>query len=324
VDERERVAEAVRRYFETRTGHAAGVAARTDELLARASLSEEQGREVKVRRLTTVEIEGRRAIVDADLTTTATIDHPLLGLQTQTFRTKGPVELVREGNAWKVADYTRGGRSLVASSWSPAGTVDASGMTIAVPLVITQRRVTRVLIDIHNLRSRAVVFADAWRGRRSVFGRWRYARVPLLGRRDVPPDALVPMHSSWRETLPKNADELRFIVRVGEAGGAAHFDIHLAIFRERIELVDGLPWNVRLSPRWRRWAMWTAVALGCGLMLAHLFAVAAVVLLVYTAAVAGVVSTAVRDERVPLRQGLIYASWVILMVVLAYVLVYSL
>jgi hypothetical protein len=326
VDERARVEEAVRAFFEASNEEAperATGAAYRSALVSRKAAMARTETTAEFRRLETTQLDDGRAVADVDVTLTTALDHPMIGHHEQKRRAQGPVELVREHGVWKVADYTIDARTVSMSSWEPRGAVDVDGVAFAIPLVRLQRYATVVYLDVHNARERTVIVLEAWRGRRSIAGSWRYSPIPLLGVRGVESARSVTTYAGWQETFDVDTSELRIVVRAGEADAAAHIEAQLSVTSERVELVPAVPRRARISVRVRKWLMWLPFALIAILMLAHATRAAAVVVLLYAAyaAYAGVV--AVMNGMLTPRLALNYALWIGALLVFAYLLAFG-
>jgi hypothetical protein len=319
MDERERVEDAVRRFLELAYSEAveyeSGIARRTVDVLLRASDVHPE-LAADVRRVVARAIDGSRAVADADAVITATFDHPVAGVVEQRRLVRGPVKLVREDDTWKVADYTADGRSLADSSWEPQGAVEFDGVVLSVQLVQLQRRATRVFVELHNARPRPLILVEAWRGRRSV-GRWQWARVPLLGHRDVAAGGTATTYAGWRETFPLKSRELHLVCRMGEAGASGRIDIRVSITATGVELVERIPLNVRLSVVTRRRLAWLPLTVLAILILVRVFAAAAIVTLVWTLYLTLELATALKDERIGARQAASYLLGIAAMLLIA-------
>jgi hypothetical protein len=319
VEDRERIEAAVRRFFEPNgdsSEYATGRARRYALIVSRASVGRLETK-AEFRRLETVEIDARRAVVDVDVIVRASFDHPLLGPVTQTRHARGPVELALEDGEWKVADHTVDGRTLADSAWEPGAAVEQDGVSVSVPLIAAQTRATRVFFDIRNERPRPLVLVDAWRGRRTLLGRWRYAAIPLVGRREAPARETTTSYAGWRETFPTDLRELRVVLRAAEADGPARLAHHISITRDRIWVVPGLPLSVRIGPRTRRTVAWLPLAALVVLMLTRALTAAAFVTLAYAAYLAVIAGVAVRDGRMETRSVVNIALAVLSLLVLA-------
>jgi len=80
--------------------------------------------ELDLRRLEAAHVSGDRATADLDSSVTWTLDHPEHGRSSRTEKLTGPVELERDGEAWRVVDVMVDGRPRQSSRTKVQGFVE--------------------------------------------------------------------------------------------------------------------------------------------------------------------------------------------------------
>jgi hypothetical protein len=223
---------------------------------------------LSVRELRVASVRGDEAEVDLD----ATLAYP-----DGTVRLSGPATLRRVDDEWRVADYVVDGRRLSSVQWQPPGSVQEDRLGLAVPYLALHERSTSIYLEFTSDRDRKVVPIDVWRGAR-VLGLRHYLRVPLSGDVVIEPHATTLVLAGWRERFSPTTRELRILVRAGEVDGPARFVFHLAVRRDGIDRLTGLPLAVRLSPRMRRTLAYTPLAVTIVGLLLHRWTIAGLAL----------------------------------------------
>jgi hypothetical protein len=225
--------------------------------------------ELDLRRLEVTSVSGDRATADLEASLTWALDHPVHGRFTRTEVLTGPVDLERDGGSWRVVDVMVDGLPR-SSSWTEVpGSVELEDLRVEDLVLELAAHHTRVEFEVENRRARPVVVFEALRGARTL-GIWSYLPVPLVDVVEVAPGGRQRVRAGWREVFPLGTDELRFVVRAGEVGGSARFELHFAVRRlpaVEVVLLGRPPWPARLSVRRRRWLQLAPLA-GLGVLLA--------------------------------------------------------
>jgi hypothetical protein len=181
-------------------------------LLTAANIS--STREVEIDSLEVASVDETAATVDLEATFSETFADPLAGGEGDSYTTDltGPVELVQEGGAWKVADFYRDGRSRLESIFTNVrGQQEKNGVAVEVVGVDLRPDTTVVVTEIRNTLDQSVDLdfdaAIVTRGGQQLGGGQPASQT------EISPDARLEEAYYWANAiLPVHTSELRLLL----------------------------------------------------------------------------------------------------------------
>ena len=199
------------------------------------------------RRLEVTSVDGDRAEVAIDATLDRTYESGDGGRQRDRMLIEGPVLLHRTQGAWKVADYSRNGRSRSKSiRLRPTGAQEVEGLKVSALAADLESDHTLLYLEVMNDREAEV--SVEWSALGAPKARaWRYLPFELT-RKTFPPGRTVVACWAWKG-LPVDTPALRLIV----SGKRAMFDFVIDVSgAHRLEALQPAPKSLPLRLRARR------------------------------------------------------------------------
>jgi hypothetical protein len=233
--------------------------------------------DVDIRRLAVVERDSRRAVVDLDATLKATVEASY-GTLESAIRYGGPVLVLRQDGAWKVADYAISGRLRSESLQLLDETLSEDDLRLRLASIELRRDATVLDASLENRGRTSVVVTEVWRGARDL-GRWWWTPLPMVEFPTVHPGETAPLRIGWTERYSLATNELRFVARVGEGDGPRRFAFVFGVVRRpqpRVIPLADEPRARHMSLRTRRALRWAVSAAFLVPLIAHLYRVSAV------------------------------------------------